>query len=239
MLNKIDEEKVTKSFIMLDDEKKDIVFTCIKYFKSVELNNLLDKNLTKKDIKAFKNLRNLVVTYISKNKKERTIIKKLSDAGLTKEQSKIFYDYCHYIAEPLSDAKYVKELDVETFKTLVDFFIYQIFIYKDYKNYFSDCHSEMSYFRHSKHRDEIMRFVHHHISEVLDRNVSPKTLKLLLELDFEIPRELIEVLYKTLTENIQELHIAHLFHQFSDIAEKVETISGIFEEIQESDEEEN
>ena len=237
MSDKNSHEIIIESFVRIDDKKKNFIFACLDYYKSVELNNLSHKYLTKKEIKTFKELRNLIVDQIIKNKKERTIIKQLLEAGFTKDQSQTFYDFCQYISEPLSDAKHLKKLDIETYKNLVNFFIHQVFIYKDYKNYFSDC-SEISSFKRSKHSDEVMRFLHHQISEVLDRTISPNTLKLLLEFDFKIPQEMIDILYQALIDNMHELHMSHLYNQISDISEKVETMSTFFDEIRESDEEE-
>jgi hypothetical protein len=219
--NLVNLKEVVEPFKNMSIPKKSFIINCLQKNRSVVLNNLSNGILKEKDI--------------MKNLKEKTLIKKLKDAGIPSDDCQILYDYCYYIAEPLSDAQFVKQLSAESLNALLNFMIHQVFIYKDFNNYFSNSTRSLTGFNKTKNSVECMRFAYHHILLVADRTTSPETLKLLLKLDFDLPEKLAEMFYVAILENAKDLHLAYLLNQVNGLSEQVEKISAIFEELDENE----
>lgn len=208
-------KKLVKWFNELTDKQREDIY---KHFEFIAFYPE-EQNFNK-----FKELRNEITNLISTGTEREKVIEKLTLAGLEEDACKNIYNYCEQIVKPLQDLQIVKSLDTKSVSNIMNFIIYKMYIYREFKHYPFQSLVELGNFNNRIEAGKALRFLHKIVFQVADREISPDTTELILLNDYDLSQDLIEVIINLLTTNASELHQARLTSAIDEILTKIEEL---------------
>lgn len=185
--------------------------------------------IDKQDFNNFKFLRDKIIEIILNGLDEEKIIKKLITSGLEELSARNFYTYCNFYAKPMNDSKILKIMDLDNFIKTVDFVFDNMFFYYQIEYYSPEKLIKVGGFNNSDEARKAIRFIYNYVSRVLDRKISPSFLSNILEVDFDIPKSLIDALIGRIDDNLTSLREARLMTKLIDVEEKIDSFDNNIE----------
>lgn len=162
------------------------------------------------DYSELKDLRNFVIDIIIDNSSEKDTINKLILAGLDEEVAKKLYDHCNILAIPLKNSKTVNKLALDQLKDISKFVINKVFIYEEFHLYPFEYFAKTYNFNNIDEAKDVVNFLFNMYSRVIVREISPDTLRIILEKQYELPVEKINIIVDNLANSINEMQMSFL-----------------------------
>ncbi|HCJ56145.1 MAG TPA: hypothetical protein DHV55_01210 [Clostridiaceae bacterium] len=126
-------------------------------------------------------------------------------------------------------------MEEDSFDAAVKFIIEKMILYKEYQFMAPMYVSNLCKLQNMDEALKVLRFLYDKIAMISNRDVSRETLRSILEIDYLIPGNLIELFFRRIDTNYSELNQAHLIIRFNTLLNKVERFENFIEEMESKD----
>ncbi|MDF9408554.1 hypothetical protein L7E55_09310 [Pelotomaculum isophthalicicum JI] len=227
---------------MVDDEKKDLStlaewFNELEHAKQKEILNYIDDNidifyeLNKDEQNLFEELVNEITQIIIYEMDDKDlIIEKLLKYGFEKIPANYLYDYCKPIAGPYIDSKTVNTMSSEQLDVVMEFVINNIILYENYKSIPFNVYKEKGGFENHEKAGNVLRFINSIISFVCNRELSLSMIEEKLLNEFEISKELSDVIIEKINKYLNEMQQAYLLTKINLLLTKLSNLSCTYDD---------
>ncbi len=219
---------IITTFNSLPENKFNFFLKCVNLDKSIVLNSSYVE-LSNSDLNLFNELRNKVISLIEEDLEEQTIIKKLINSGLDDEFAQTLIKYCIENLRLIKDAEFISSIPTKQFDQIISSVLKNFFLYHDYQQYFSNYYVDLFKLNNTRELKIILRFLQHHIELVSGRIISPEMLRLKIEKEYNVPKEITDIIYHYIVKYLNEIQNTYLLSRLNSLYSRIDNISDLFE----------